>query len=370
MARTAEDIEAAVRRIREPAVAVAVVNYNGGERVMRVLEALHRQRYPLEEIVVVDNASSDGSRERIRRAWPRVRIVALRRNMGASTARNAGLRSLRSPIALLLDHDVYVRDDCIGKLVRALKAHRSTVVCPRIRLVPEREIVQADGAAMHFLGTQVLRHAYRPVDRAPEAGGDVDGCISACLLVDRREVLRAGAFDDLYFFYFEDLEFSLRMRASGHRIWCEPAAVAFHERAAGTPQLSFRGHGPYPPARAYYTMRNRLLTLLIHYRPRTLLMLAPVLFLHELACFAVACTRGWLLQWLRAWGWVFANVPAIARRRRRMRRLRAMDDRDLLVGGPPPLAPAFLRSATEKRLMSWYSVAVNGYWNLARGWIG
>jgi hypothetical protein len=99
-------------------------------------------------------------------------------------------------------------------------------------------------------------------------------------------------------------------------------------------------------------------------------MLAPVLFLHELACFAVACTRGWLLQWLRAWGWVFANVPAIARRRRRMRRLRAMDDRDLLVGGPPPLAPAFLRSATEKRLMSWYSVAVNGYWNLARGWIG
>ncbi|HTL50481.1 MAG TPA: glycosyltransferase family 2 protein [Steroidobacteraceae bacterium] len=353
-----------------PTVGVVIVNHNGGDRAMRVLAALHRQTYPLHHVVVVDNASIDGSPERVRAAYPRVQVVELGRNTGVAIARNAGLAVVQSKLVLLLDHDVYVERDCIERMVRAWEANAPAVVCPRIRLIPERTVVQADGAALHFLGTQILRHGYERVDRAPGYGGIVDGCIGACMLVDRDTVIEAGGFDELFFFYFEDLEFSMRLRGRGHHIWCEPAALVFHERAAGTPQLSYRGRGAYPPTRAYLTMRNRLTSMLIHYRLRTLLLLLPVLILHEAASLTMAIRMGCPLQWARSWSWQFANFQTIAERRRRSQSRRTVADRDLLVGGTPPLVPGLLQTRTEQRLLSWYSSVVNGYWRLARGWIG
>jgi len=354
----------------EPSVGAVIVNHNGGDRTLRVLAALQRQPYPLRHVVVVDNASTDGSPDRIRAAYEGVQVVELGRNTGVAIARNAGMAVVQSQLVLLLDHDVYVERDCIERMVRAWEAQAPAVVCPRIRLIPERGVVQADGAALHFLGTQILRHGYEDVDRAPGYGGVVDGCIGACMLVDRRKVIEAGGFDELFFFYFEDLEFSMRLRASGHRFWCEPAALVFHERAAGTPQLSFRGRGTYPPTRAYLTMRNRLTSMLIHYRLRTLLLLMPVLLLHELASLTMAIRMGWPREWARSWSWQFANFRQIVERRRLNQRRRIVADRDLLVGGPPPLAPGLLQSARDQRLLSWYSTVVNGYWKLARAWIG
>jgi GT2 family glycosyltransferase len=353
-----------------PAVGVIIVNHNGGDRVLRVLAALFGQRYPLARVIVVDNASTDGTRARIRRAHPTVRIIHLESNQGVAIARNIGLWALATPLALVIDHDVYVERDCIERLVDAWRTHGASVVCPRIRLLPERAVVQADGAAMHFLGTQILRNGYQCTDIAPDGAAAVDACIGACMLVDRPRVLEAGGYDELFFFYFEDLEFSMRLRVSGHTIWCEPAALVYHERADGTPNLSFRGTGDYPRTRAYFTMRNRLISMLIHYRLRTLLILSPVLLLHEIACLFIACRRGWPAEWLRAWGWVLSHRREIGARRRRMQGRRVVDDRDLLVGGPPPLAPSFLRTSAEKRLLGWYSSVVNRYWRFARARIG
>jgi GT2 family glycosyltransferase len=353
----------------EPTVGAVVVNYNGGDRVLGVLDALHRQQYPLAEIVVVDNDSTDDSPARIGKAFPTVRLLELEMNKGLSAARNVGLRNLNTSLALLIDHDVYVDDCCIERMVRAYNAERPAVVCPRIRLVPERDIVQVEGAAPHFLGTLSLRHGYRRVDDTPPQAGYVNGSTGGCMLVQREQVLNAGGFDELFFFYLEDLEFSLRLRGMGYRFWCEPSAEVFHEPAKGTPCLSFRGQGRYPPRRAYLTMRNRLLTILIHYRLRTLLVLLPALLLYELVTLAVALKRRWLAEWARAWLWQFRNFPTIIARRRRMQSLRTIDDRELLVGGDPPLAPGFLASGTERHLVRWFSCVVNTYWSLARNWI-
>jgi hypothetical protein len=156
----------------------------------------------------------------------------------------------------------------------------------------------------------------------------------------------------------------------GLRFWCEPAAEVFHEPSSGTLGLAFRGRGSYPARRAYFTMRNRLQVILIHYRWRTLLLLSPVLTLYELASLAAAIRKGWPAQWLRAWGWQLGNVRSLAARRRRVQSHRTVSDRDLLVGGEPPLAPGFVTSRIEDRLLRWFSSAVNGYWSLARRWVG
>lgn len=355
---------------RPAALSAMIINYNSGDRVLRVLDALHRQSYPIASVLVVDNASTDGGPERIRAAFPNVTIVDMGFNAGLSAARNTGLRMLETPLVLMLDHDIYVENECIEALVKAQTATGAAVICPRIRLLPERDIVQADGASLHFVGTMLLRNDFRPFAVTTPTAGYVDGCIGACMLVDRSAVLEAGGFDPLIFFYMEDHEFSLRMRSLGHRIWCDATAEVFHERDAGTPGLSYRGSGGYPVRRAYYTMRHRLLTLLVHYRLRTLVVLFPALMLYEIASIAAAIRKGWVWQWFRAWGWQIRNISAIAARRRRMQATRVVNDRALLVGGAPPLAPGFLASPVEARLVSVLTALLDGYWRLARRWIG
>jgi GT2 family glycosyltransferase len=351
-------------------VGAVVVNFNGADRVLNCLRALQRQDRRPDPIVVVDNGSSDGSPERIREDFPDVELLELGRNRGLAAARNVGLRRLSTDLVLSVDADIYLEFDCLRRLATTFELERPAVVCPSIRLLPERDVVQADGAEAHFAGTMVLRHGYGAADSTKAATTEVGACPGGCLLVDRRAVLEAGGFDELFFFYFEDLELSLRLRGRGLRLVCEPAAVVFHDRCSGTPGLAFRGRGPYPPRRAYLTMRHRLLVLLIHYRWRTLLVLAPALGLYETASVVKALIEGWTLQWVRAWLWILGHPGAVLERRRSAQTARTLRDRDLLVGGALPLAPGLLRTRAGRVAVGILSTVLDGYWRLARGWIG
>lgn len=347
-------------------ISAVVCNYNGGEQVYRAVRALATQDFPLEEIILVDNHSTDGSVERICAAFPQVVIVQMGDNLGLPAARNAGLGRVRGDLVLMVDADVYVTEDCIARLRAAYFETGATLVCPRILLCPEAHIVQCDGATPHYVGTMTLRHAYAPVERLPVEASEVDGCIGACLLLDRVAMLEAGGFDPVQFLYFEDLEFSLRLRVLGHRIVCEPRAVVHHERGIGTAGLSFRGAGPYPRRRAYLTMRNRLLLILTFYRLRTIAVILPVLLIYEMATLIMVLARGWAREWLSAWAWTLRHRRTIVERRRRIQRMRRRADRDVLRGGPVPLAPGLLRSRLAVGAVAVLSHVVEWYWPLAR----
>ena len=297
-------------------VGAVIVNFNGGERVLRAIEALHRQTYALAQIIVVDNNSTDDSPQRICQLYPTVRLMRLPSNTGLSAARNSGLNALQTALAFVVDHDIYANDTAIELMVAAYDKHETTVICPRIRLIPERGIVQMEGAAIHFLSLLILRHGYTAVESLANQGDYVDAFTGGCLLLHRQSVLDAGGFDELFFFYFEDLELALRLRLRGHRFWCEPRAEVFHEPGEGTPGLSYRRSQAYPRRRAYLTMRNRLLVILIHYRVQTILLLLPTFVLFELAALLMACHKRWPAEWFRAWYWQATNMRKILRRRR------------------------------------------------------
>lgn len=361
---------AASDRAKRPSVAAVVLNHNGEQRVLNTIEALRRQP-ELETIVVVDNDSEDGSPQRIVERFPDVELLDMGGNMGIPVARNRGLQHVDTDLVLLIDDDVYLERDCLSRMITALVETGAAVVCPRIRLHPQRDMVQADGAAAHFVGTMILRHAFQPVDTLPNERQEVDGCIGACMLLDRRLVVAAGGFDELYFFYFEDLEFSVRLRAMGHRFVLEPTAEVFHDRGRGTPGLSFRGtEASYPTRRAYFTLRHRILTLSIHYRLRSLVVLAPALMLYELAVLATVVRRGWVREWVRVWWWHLSNRREIRSRRTLAQSRRVVRDRDLLVAGPLPLAQGFAQSRLQTALIGGLSVVLDVYWTVTRRLVG
>ena len=314
------------------AISAIVVNFNAGQRALNTVASLVEQRFPLESITVVDNGSTDGSPQQIADRFKTVRLLELGENRGLPAARNAGLASVSGERVLLVDADLLFEPNTIERLDQAMTETEATVVCPRVRLHPERQIVQADGAEAHFIGTMTLRAGHRPVDSIDTKRATVGGCIGACMLLDKQAVLKAGGFDDLYFFYFEDLEFMLRLRSRGLRFVCEPNAVVFHDRGVGTLGLSFRGRSndSYPLRRVYFSTRHRWLAVLTHYRMRTLILLSPAFLVYEVAGLALIVSRGWSRAWLRALGWLLSHPHEIMNRRKTSRQERALPDRELL----------------------------------------
>ncbi len=350
-----------------PSVSAVVVSHQGGERVLGCLDALRRQTVPLVEILLVDSGSTDGTPERVRATFPEVRTIALPRNEGPCVARNRGARAARGELVLWIDHDLYLEPDALERMLAAKARLPAEIVVPRIRLHPERAMVQCDGGAPHVVGTLVLRHGFTPLAAIDtHTPAYLDAAPSGCLLVERRVIEVAGGFDESFFFYLEDLELSLRWRLFGFRILCEPAAIAFHDRGPGS-ALAFRGNGPYPRERAYLLMRNRLRILATHYAAGTILALAPALLAYEAASLLLSIQRGWGPAWLRAWRWLWANRRAVLARRRWIQAHRRVPDHELLVDGPLPIAPGLLRTPLQRRSVDLLALAVRGNWRVCRG---
>ncbi len=237
------------------------------------------------DVVVVDNASSDGTPEAIRANWPAVRLVEMGRNVGFAAANNAGIRGASGGLVLLLNSDTLVPAGAVDTLVGRLEAEPGSAAAgPRI--------VDADGRPELSFGAMIGPFAEfrqkvivslqargvpavtRYVDRATRRTHRPDWVSGACLLVRRADALAAGLLDERYFLYAEDVDFCAALRALGKEILFVPDAEIVHlrgvsrrrrpveaERAYRLSQLAFYAkHHPrwVPVLRAYLRIRGKL----------------------------------------------------------------------------------------------------------------
>ncbi|MFC2053985.1 glycosyltransferase family 2 protein [Chloroflexota bacterium] len=349
-------------RIDDLSIGAVVLNYNGGENVLKCAQALYLQQVLLDQVILIDNGSTDNSAQIVKERYPDIELITTSENLGIAKGRNVGLERAKTDLVLLLDDDVYVQADTIEHLALSLRLNKAAVVCPRILLYPQTDIVQCDGADPHFIGNLKLRNGWTEEASLTQISTQVGGCIGACMLFDRRIIESLGNFDDEFFFYFEDLEFSLRVRALGHSIYCEPTARVLHERGGGTPELSFRGGGSYPPLRAYYTIRNRWLTILQVYKLKTIILLVPVFLLYEIGTIVFVQKNGWIKEWMRAILSLTHILNKMKRNREMIQKNRVVGDGLLLSSGDLEFAPGVIDSTFQTQVISMYSRASNLYW--------
>jgi N-acetylglucosaminyl-diphospho-decaprenol L-rhamnosyltransferase len=239
-----------------PALDVLIVTYNTKDDVLRCLASLfaHPPR-ALGAVMVVDNASGDGTAAAVEAAWPAVRVMALDRNVGFAAANNRAIAATSSPLTLLLNSDTVVPPGALDALVDRLVANGATAAGPRLvdgegrpevsfgsQLWPGAELVQQGRVRIAgFRGRLARAYVKRLVGRERA----VDWVSGACLLVRREAALGAGLLDERYFMYEEDVDFCAALRARGGRIVFTPRATVTHLRG--------RSAQPAPDAvRAYY----------------------------------------------------------------------------------------------------------------------
>jgi GT2 family glycosyltransferase len=216
-------------------LAIIIVNHNTRSDLEACLRSIDKHPpHVTHEVVVVDNASSDGSVAALRDAWPNVRCIALDRNVGFAAGNNAGIRASNSDLVLLLNSDTLVMDGSIDRLVAAIR------VLPGAAIVGPR-LVDAKGRAELSFGQMMspfaelrqkwlVRSAGRRIETMTKAQAEVDWVSGACLLVRRAAADAAGLLDERYFMYCEDVDFCAAVRARGGRVYFTPDAEVVHIR--------------------------------------------------------------------------------------------------------------------------------------------
>lgn len=248
-----------------PLVYIVLLNWNGWRDTDACLESLAGLSYPNFRVVVVDNASSDGSEARLRELHPDVPLLQSGANLGFAGGNNVGLRyALEHGAAYvwLLNNDTLVERDALGELVAKMQADPSLGLCGSTLLYEaQRDMVQALGGARYnrWLGTVAHIGQHQPFDPQTDEGAverQLDYLIGASTLASRAFLERVGLLQEDYFLYFEELDWAAR---AGGTFGLGYAAKSFVYHKEGS---SIGGSDTAKDAKSYvsdfYSLKNRV----------------------------------------------------------------------------------------------------------------
>jgi GT2 family glycosyltransferase len=276
-------------------VAAVVVSWNCAGLLRDCLESLRSLKRPPQEVVVVDNGSTDGSCELVRDEFPEVRLLANGENLGFCRANNVGINATSAPFVLVLNPDTRLEPGFLEALLQAFED-------PRVGIASGK-LVRFDGRTLDSCGQQLGR-SRQPIDRGygrPDSGqfdrdDEVFGACGAAALY-RRKMLKSIAdpgatyFDETFFAFYEDLDLAWRARRRGWSSVYRHRAVGFHARGATAETAKTGGRvaamlGRGPEIR-FHIVKNRYLTILRNDTIRAYLRNLPFIWSRDAATFVL-----------------------------------------------------------------------------------
>lgn len=332
------------------ALAIVVVTYQSANHLADLVAALTPQLREQDELVVVDNASTDGTAELARSIGERVRVVETGANLGFAGGCEVGVQATQSPLMLFLNPDSQPQEGCVERL-RAAAAHHPNWGAWQAAVLLDDERINASCGVAYYLGMGWAGDCGRPIARLPHDDHEIAFPSGAAMVVRRRVWSRLGGLDPAYFMYMEDLDLGLRLWLAGERVGVVPGARVLHSYEFD------KG-----PSKWFWLERNRWSTVLSVYPATLLIMLAPALLATELALLGVAARGGWLSSKLRAQAATIAGLPRTMARRRRIQATRQVSAAAFADRLTSSLDSPYLGVASSR----WLSAPQALYWRMVR----
>ncbi len=215
-------------------VTIVIPNYNGIKYIRGCMDSLRRQAkegIPF-DIVVVDNASEDGSLEILQQEYPEAKLIALDTNTGFCHAVNVGIQAAKTPYVILLNNDTMVKPGFVKALTEAIeKDAKIFSVSPMMLTMQDESIIDDAGDGYCLLGWAYARGKGKPAAQYEKAVEIFAACGGASIY--RKSVFEEiGYFDENHFAYLEDIDIGYRARIYGYRNVYEPAAKVLHAGSA------------------------------------------------------------------------------------------------------------------------------------------
>jgi len=197
-------------------LSIIIVNTNNRKILEECLGSIHKNTHKISfEIILTDNASTDGSQDMVRMKFPRVNLIQNTENAGFIRASNQGLRIYRGRYAILLNDDTVVKDGALDKMVKFMDEHPGAGA-------GGPKLLNTDGTPQRQGG--LFAGKFWLTDKPQE----VDFIIGAALLARREVIEKVGLLDEKLFFYNDDLDWCKRIRKAGYKIYFLPQAEIVH----------------------------------------------------------------------------------------------------------------------------------------------
>jgi GT2 family glycosyltransferase len=321
-------------------VTIIILNYNGLRHLKQCLSHARQIRYGGKlELIVVDNASSDGSLSYLKKLGSKIKVIQNKTNLGFAAAYNLAVPQARYELVCMLNNDISVTPGFLSPLVHELTADsKLAMVIPKLRDATNRQLLGGAGMVCDVFGLAFNRGIDEPDHGQHDSDLYLPYACAAAVLFRKSLFRRAGGYDDRYFMYHEDVDLCWRCRLMGYQIKYVPSSAIYHRHMA---TMSRQSRDTF----IYYWERNRFCSLLKNYSFLMLTLILPQLLVLKLLHLGYALCLGrpgeaW--QILKAYAWNLANIRCTLANRRAAQRLRVVSDWQIIK--------LFKKSSIEIRL--------------------
>lgn len=294
-----------------PEVSVIIPNWNGKSLIKNCLDSLKKQSYKNFETLVIDNGSTDGSVELIKKNYPYVNLVELDDNTGFAPAVNLGIKICTGSYMMLINNDTILDKDCIKFLVKSAKKYKDVgMVAAKILQMDNPKLIDSAGDYIDAVG-HANNVGYGEMDgknfKKEKSVFLVSG--GGCLI--KREVFESvGFFDPEYFAYMEDVDFSFRAQLKGFKGWLQPKAVIYHKHKATSSK--------FPAFTEYLQYRNMTMTIIKNF-PKSLFYVDLnwlKIILVNINTMRFLAGEGYFIEAVKAQWFILANLLKLLKKRR------------------------------------------------------
>ena len=316
-----------------PIVSIIIPHWNGIDVLSECIDSLKGSTFDSFEIIVSDNASSDGSQAWIVENHPDVILLENDNNYGYAGGCNRGVNVAKGEFILFLNNDTIQNPNWLDPLIDRMKGDESiAAIQPKILNYYDRKIFDYAGGSGGHLDLFCFPFARGRVFLNQEEDlGQYDNAkrcfwASGTAMIVRKDLFKAaGKFDETFFAHMEEIDLCWRFQAMGYEVWAEPRSVVYHKNAVSLPMHTHRKY--------YLNHRNSLLMLFGNYSIPVAFYVGFIRLILEFAALGYAILK---MDWnhvtgiLRSLGWILIHPITILRKRSRFNQIRKMRDRDIM----------------------------------------
>ena len=316
-----------------PTISIIIPHWNGIETLSECLDSIKLSTFRSFEIIVSDNASTDGSQDWLKEYHPDILLLEHDDNYGYSGGCNRGALVARGSFLLFLNNDTIHDPSWLEPLLDRLESDSSIAALqPKILNYYERDLFDyAGGSGGHmdlfcypFARGRLFMEQEKDVGQYDSA----ESCFWAsgtAIMIRRKLFEKAGSFDEIFFSHMEEIDLCWRLQAMGHKVWVEPQSVVYHKNAVSLPMYS---HWKY-----YLNHRNSLLMLLSNYSIPVTFYVGFIRLMLEFIAMGYAALKldiNHVTGILRALGWILVHPHIIVRKRKRSRKYRKVQNNNIM----------------------------------------
>lgn len=264
-------------KTQSPRVTIITINYNQLHHTLDLLKSLEHVTYPDVEVIVVDNASTVNPKDIINHAYPNVKVLVSEKNLGFAGGNNLGIAEATGEYVLFLNNDTEVDPGFLEPLVQLFQSN------PKAGAASSKIIYHNSDNIIQYAGSTCLnpytgrnkRIGYMEKDMGQhDSLRETDLAHGCAMMVPKRVIDQVGMMPELFFLYYEEIDWCESIKRAGYKIYCVPTSKVFHKESMSV--------GKKSTLKTYYMTRNRLL-----FMRRNSSGLSKALAFMYFACFAL-----------------------------------------------------------------------------------